>query len=320
MKALTFLEPGKVKMLDVPTPEPKKGEVLVKVTCAGVCGSDLGVLRSGGGINPISVGFISGHEFAGVRMDTGERVVVDPCTKCGVCLPCRMGNSNVCEHSLVIGGSGTNGAFAEYVAVPEECLIPVPDMDIDDVRLALVEPLAVGLHGVNETRLHGGPVAIFGAGAIGLSTLHELIAKGAREVTLVDLNTDRLAIAEKMGAKVATELPDGPYEVIYDAAGIAATRMTAIQKVMRGGSVILLGAAQKEFDLPAVQLILGNKSMKGSYGYTRPEFVSALYDAASVDTSWVRTIPFADGEDALNEMLAGKADAKTVKLMFRVGE
>ena len=318
MKALTFLEPGKVKMLDVPIPEVKEDEVLIKVSHVGVCGSDLGVLRSGGGINKIPVGFISGHEFVGYRQDTGEKVVVDPCTKCGTCLPCRMGHSNVCQHSVVIGGSGTNGAFAEYVAVPKKCLLPVPDIEVSDEQLALVEPLAVGLHGVNEVPLHGGSVAIFGAGAIGLSTLHELKARGVQNVTLVDLNQTRLQFAEKLGAKTATELPDGDYEVIYDCAGIAATRLTAIQKVIRSGSVVLLGAAQKEFDLPAVQLILGNKSLHGSYGYTGAEFASALYDAATVDTGWVHTIPFEEGERELNEMLAGKADSSIVKLMFKM--
>lgn len=318
MKALTFLEPGKVKMLEVPMPVPKQDEVLIKVSHAGVCGSDLGILRTGGGIQKIPVGFISGHEFVGYRQDTGEKVVIDPCTKCGVCLPCRMGNSNVCQNSIVIGGSGTNGAFAEYVAVPQKCLIPVPDIGINDERLALVEPLAVGLHGVNEVPLHGGPVAIFGAGAIGLSTLHELKVRGVKDVTLVDLNQTRLSFAEKLGAHTTTELPEGDYEVIYDCAGIAVTRLAAIQGVVRGGSVVLLGAAQKELELPVVQLILGNKSLRGSYGYTGAEFVTAMYDAADVDTSWVHTIPFDESEDALNEMLAGKADPAIVKLMFRM--
>lgn len=318
MKALTFEEPGIVKMNEVPMPAVGEDEVLIKVARVGVCGSDLAVLRSGGGIHKIQKGFISGHEFVGYRQDTGERVVADPCTKCGTCLMCRTGKSNICEHSIVIGGSGRNGAFAEYVAVPKKSLVPVKDDSIEDAKLAVSEPLAVALHGVNEVTFHGGPVAILGTGSIGFAVLHELKKRGVQDITMVDIQEARLELARKMGAKAATVLPENNYEVIFDAAGVTPTRLNAVNGVMRGGSVVFLGAAHKTLDFPVIKLILDNKSIHGSYGYTTTEFAAAVYDSFDVDTCWTQTVPFEDSEEALNEMLAGKADPGRVKLLFQM--
>lgn len=145
MKALTFLEPGKVKLIDVEMPEPGKDELLIKVLRVGVCGLDLSILLTGGGLKKAPVGHISGNEFLGVRKDTGEKVLVNPLTHCGICRPCRSDRTNVCQHPDVIGRSAMKGSFAEYVVVPKNRIVPVSDISLADEKLTLTEPLATGL-------------------------------------------------------------------------------------------------------------------------------------------------------------------------------
>lgn len=320
MKALTYVEPGVVKMSEIPMPEVGPEEVLVKVKQVGVCGSDLSIIRAKGmGVKGVQEGFVSGHEFIGYRQDTGEKVAVNPMTHCGVCEPCMHGHHNVCDVRKVIGGASKMGAFAEYVAVPKDRCIPIGDAASDD-QYTLAEPLANGVRAANMASPVDGPVAIYGAGAIGLSILHELKYRGVKDITVVDLAEARLPFAEKMGAKVDTELRGSGYEVIYDAVGATAVRSLCLEKVMNGGDVVCIGAAQREFNFPFPILINGGKHLHGSFGYLDDEFAMAIKHAETVDTSWIYKVPFADAEAAMLELLAGKADPSQIKLVFEMDQ
>lgn len=317
MKALQYVEPGVVKMAEIPVPEVGEDEVLIKVKQVGVCGSDLSIIRMKDmGVKGIVDGFISGHEFIGYRQDNGQKVAVNPMTHCGVCPACRAGKHNVCTNRTVIGGASRKGAFAEYVVVPKDRCIALTDDSITDDQYTLIEPLATGIRAINMAPPCEGPVAIYGAGAIGLSILHELVYRGIKDITVVDLNADRLAFAAKMGAKTATELEGAGYEVIYDAVGTTEVRSLCLQKVMNGGNVVAVACAQRDFNFPFPFLVNGGKSLHGTFGYLDHEFSMAVKHVENIDTSWIKKVPFDQAEEVMMELLQGRADPKEVKLVF----
>ena len=145
MKAWILSEIGKIEYTDVQRPIPEPGETLIKVRAAGICGSDVPrTYKTGAHKMPI----IIGHEFSGVVEETGERVGIFPLIPCKECGPCRSGHYEMCRHYDYIG-SRRDGAFAEYVAVPEENLIKLPD-EVSFEEAAMLEPMAVAVHAMRR--------------------------------------------------------------------------------------------------------------------------------------------------------------------------
>src|SRR4029079_11021286 len=168
VKALLFHGPGDLRLEDVPKPEPGPGDVLVQVEVALTDGTDAKAFRRG---HPILLGELPspfGHEFCGVDVATGRRVVAANSAACGVCAPCRRGQEELCENLQPL----LNGAYAEYLLVPARIaarnLLPVPD-GLDSKVAAMVEPLACCLHGIDRAQVEAEQtVAVLGLGPIGL--------------------------------------------------------------------------------------------------------------------------------------------------------
>jgi len=209
MKALVYEAPHDVRVEDIPLPQIKKGEALVKVAYAGICGSDL--MISAGKHPRARPPLVLGHEFCGEVVDVfdegnkgwiGKRVAVEPLLTCGKCRPCLEGNYHVCE-KLGFLGIDAPGGMAEYVAVPVERLYDVGDLSFEDA--AIVEPLAVAVHAVRRSGIKVGETAIvFGGGAIGGLLAQVLVIAGASKVIISEVSSYRRGYLKRLPVEVVS--------------------------------------------------------------------------------------------------------------------
>jgi 2-desacetyl-2-hydroxyethyl bacteriochlorophyllide A dehydrogenase len=257
MRAIVLDRPGSFRVAEVPDPTPGPGQIVVKVDCCGVCGTDLHIMD--GEFPPTPYPITPGHEFAGtvaaigpdvaIDLPLGAAVAVDPSLYCGYCRRCRSGRDNLCENWAAIGDT-VDGAFAEYVAVPAVNAHRLPD-GVDGQLAAMVEPLACAVHGLRRLGpLFGDTVVLAGAGTMGLLLLQLLVHSGAGPVTVVDRVPGRLAVARKLGAaQIAAsldELQDERFEIAVDATGVPAVVDGVSALLDRGGRLLVFGVAPAE--------------------------------------------------------------------------
>lgn len=257
MRALVLDHPGSFRVADVPDPTPQAGQVVVRVECCGICGTDLHILD--GEFPPTPYPITPGHEFAGtvvargadVKPDlpVGTRVAVDPSLYCGYCRRCRAGRDNLCENWAAIGDT-VDGAFAEFVAVPAVNAYRLPD-HLDGQYGAMVEPLACAVHGMRRLGpVFGEPTVVVGAGTMGLMMLQLLLHAGAGPVAVVDRVSERLEVARKLGAAQAVTdadaLDQARFGVAVDATGVPEAIEAAIGLLDRGGRMLVFGVSPAE--------------------------------------------------------------------------
>jgi (R,R)-butanediol dehydrogenase/meso-butanediol dehydrogenase/diacetyl reductase len=309
MQAAVFHGPRDIRLRHIPDPTPQAGEVLIKVQCAGICGSDLN--RFYYGSHPWPPGFIMGHEFCGdiaalgsgvSGWQVGQPVVIEPTLSCGTCYYCQHGHPNRCVEFVRRGitGSGTNGGFAEYVCVPAYQLHLRPPT-LTPTLAALAEPMAVSVHG---WRLAGveqpESVVIVGIGNIGLLAIRVAKALGAAEILAIGKYAPRQELARLYGASVVLE-PDDPqlHEVILDrtqglgaalvleAAGTPSSLRTAVAVARKGGKIVVLGVFHEEVSLDYRMILLTEKQIIGSLIYQRQDFTEAMtiLAAGGIDTA-----------------------------------
>ena len=207
MKSIVIKQPNELVIEEREVPQPKLGEVRVKVKLAGICGSDSHIYR---GHNPFAkYPRVIGHEFFGVidavgegvdQSRIGERVSVDPVISCGCCYPCSVGRPNVCS-SLTVLGVHRDGGFSQYAVVPSKNAYVIPD-EINDEFAVMIEPFTIAANATAQIKPTQNDVAlIYGAGPMGLTSVQAL--KGVynvKEVIVVDRIDERLAMAKSSGA------------------------------------------------------------------------------------------------------------------------
>jgi L-iditol 2-dehydrogenase len=288
MKALVLREYGKLVYGDVPEPRVAADEVLVKVEACGICGSDVhGFDGSTGRREPP---LVMGHEAAGVIAQTGpavqgwtagDRVTFDSTIYRLDDWYTRRGLYNLSDGRRVLGVSPgeyrCDGAFAEYVAVPQHILYRLP-AGMSFERAAMVEPVAVAAHAAGLTPIQVGDTAVVvGAGMIGLCLVQVLRAAGCGRVFAVDLEAGKRELARRLGADeafdprevdVAQELAGATAgrgaDVAFEAVGIAATVNTAIACVRRGATVTLLGNLSPSVEIPLQAVVTRQLRLQGS--------------------------------------------------------
>lgn len=254
-----MISPGQIEFHEVPVPDPKTGEVLIKIMNIGICGSDIHVYH---GKHPFtSYPVTQGHEVSGLIEKIGEgttgftigqKVTVQPQVVCGECYPCRHGKYNLCE-KLKVMGFQTTGMASQYFAVDAKRVTALPET-ISLEEGALIEPLAVAVHAVGcAGDVNGKSICVLGAGPIGILTAQVAKGLGAHNVMITDVSDIRLAKAKGVGVEAcintktedfATEFiryfgPDKA-DVIYDCAGNNITMNQAIRSARKGSVLILV--------------------------------------------------------------------------------
>jgi L-iditol 2-dehydrogenase len=243
MKVVRLHAPNDLRLHDEPKPEPGPGEALVRVKAVGICGSDLHWFGEAGiGDAKLKQPLVLGHEFAGVITEgarQGERVAIDPAVPCHACEFCLNGNPNLCEHLRFAGHGSEDGALREFIAWPEECLIPLPNL-LSDADGVMLEPLGVAIHAVDLAHLRAGmSTGVFGCGPIGLLVIQVARLAGATEVFVTEPLPHRLEAARRLGARDWT--PGQTVDVAFEVAGENEAVEAAFAAVKPGGGVLLAG-------------------------------------------------------------------------------
>ena len=311
MRAAVVTGPKSFEVQEVAAPVAEPGGVLVRVRNCGICGSDLHFYR---GEFPAMPGLRLGHEIAGEvaavgdgvsDLSTGQRVAIEPVEVCRECDFCRGGRYQLCVNRKLLGMM-TPGAFAEYVHVPDYTVHRLPD-GMDFEVGALVEPLAVSVHGLRQVGLSiGERVAILGSGTIGLTALVAARAMGASAVFMTARYPHQAEAARALGAahvveaneQVVQELTtafDGrpPEVVVETVGGHADTLNEAVQLAQAGGRVSILGVFTGPVSLNVTAVVLKEVLLLGSITYGRPgarsDFEVAL-EIASTRTEELRRL------------------------------
>ena len=295
MKALMYLGPERLEMARIPDPVAGEGEVLVQVEATGICGSDLhGYLgKTGRRIPPM----VMGHEFSGVvaalgpglsAYRVGDRVVVQPVISCGECEFCKQGLTNLCAAKKLFGVMDVNGSMAEFVAVPEHLLYPLP-ANVDFLSGALIEPLAVAYSATKKAEVRGKTVLVVGSGTIGLMLLQTILAEGPRAVYVSDVNEFRLGVAKRLGAAgvinpakgdfaaaVAEATLGRGFDVVFEAVGITPTVQQAMSALRIEGTCVWVGNSEKIISLNMQEVVTKVLRVFGTYTYSHAEFGEAL--------------------------------------------
>jgi L-iditol 2-dehydrogenase len=255
VRALRLHGPGDLRLHEEPSPEPGEGELLVRVTAVGLCGSDRHWLLEGSiGDAVLARPLVLGHEFVGVVESgprKGERVALDPAVPCGRCAVCLAEQSHLCPELRFAGHGSTDGALRTLVAWPERLAYRLPGSLPDDEG-ALLEPLGVALHALDLGHVEEGTTAgVFGCGPIGLLLVQALRAVGATVAVATDRQPHRVAAAAALGAARALDAGGGGLperlpgdlgvDVAFEAAGEDAALADAVNAVRPGGRVVVVG-------------------------------------------------------------------------------
>ena len=335
MKALvkSKAEPGLwMEMVDVPEPQPD--EVLIRIKKTAICGTDLHIWKwDEWSANTVPVPMVVGHEFCGEIVDTGtaarkfeigQRVSGEGHIICGICRNCRAGRGHLCRNTKGVGVNRA-GAFAQYLCIPEDNVVPIPD-DIPDEIAAIFDPLGNAVHTALSFDLVGEDVLVTGAGPIGI--MGALVAQrvGARKVVITDLSEYRIELARRMGVQYVVNaseqnlddvmaeigMTEG-FDIGLEMSGAAPAMRDMIDKMNNGGKVALLGIAPTEFAVDWNKIIFKMLQVKGIYGreifetwYKMIALVQSGLDLTDLITHRISVDEFETGFQILASGDAGK--------------
>ena len=322
MKALVYDGPKIVSYREVPDPVPNQDNVLIKIKAVGICGSDMHAYLGHDERRPAPL--ILGHEAAGIISGgdrNGERITINPLVSCGTCWACCNSRENICPNRQIISMPPREGAFAQYVTMPERNLVAVPS-DYCLQKAALVEPLAVGWHtaklAVRAIDLSMEKRAlVIGGGAIGLATALALRAIGIDDIVISEFNPLRREyLREHIDAKVV-EKTDASFSIIIDAVGFGSTRAIASQLVSPGGIIAHVGLGDNTDGLDVRRITLQEITFIGTYTYTAKDFkdtAEALFTGRLGLLEWIEKRPLSEGKASFRELLGNTVAAPKIVL------
>jgi (R,R)-butanediol dehydrogenase/meso-butanediol dehydrogenase/diacetyl reductase len=280
---------------ELPDPKPGPGELVLAVKSCGICGSDLHVSALPPGLPP---GTVMGHEFAGEVVEVGadlksqwkvgDRACALPCIGCGKCRACLDGDIVACPTLRTVGLGQIPGAYSQYVLTGSNESLRLP-AGVSFREGALVEPLAVGLHAVNQARLMPGErVMVIGAGPIGLAVTAWARFFGARAVVVNEKAPGRIALAQKFGATAVADVSKedpvtafqretgGPPDVIFECVGVPGLLQQCIGMARSRGRVVVVGVCmQPDMIFPAMAIIK-EVELRFVVAYHRRDFELAI--------------------------------------------
>lgn len=342
MKALILTDYLQLQYTELPTPEITPDEVLVRVKAVGICGSDVHGFDGSTGrrVPPL----VMGHEAAGEIValganvsgwQVGQRVTFDSTIYRLDDWYSRMGHYNLSDGRQVLGVSCAEfrrqGAFAEYVAVPQHILYNVPD-SVSFTKAAMVEPVAVSLHAIGLTSLQIGDSAlVIGAGTIGLILLQLLKLAGCSKIIAVDTASERLDLALSLGASHAfnpttdsvdqavLQLTQGRgTDIAFDAVGIGPTANLAVDCVRKGATITLVGNLSPTINLPLQKIVSRQLRLQGSCAING-EYQKAIelieQDAVNLQAILSAEAPLAEGPQWFSRLYAKEPGLLKVVLL-----
>jgi (R,R)-butanediol dehydrogenase / meso-butanediol dehydrogenase / diacetyl reductase len=295
MKAAVTTQQHGFDIVEMPDPAPGPDELVIRVAACGVCGSDIKAQPF------MPAGMVMGHELGGeivaVGSDAGDwregtKVAVLPVVSCGSCRHCAAGVVSHCAQSRYIG-MGSDGGFAEFAVVPARHAFALPD-DVTEIYAALVEPFAVGLHGVHSAQINpGDDVLVVGAGGVGLAMIAWARAKGAERVTAVDPDPHRRELAHTMGATdtlvSVTEADPNAYDAALECVGRPELLQSCQVVVRPQGCIVISGACAESTPIEPVTALLKELTIRFSVCYRPDEFreVIEAFSSGVVDPALV---------------------------------
>jgi threonine dehydrogenase-like Zn-dependent dehydrogenase len=293
MRAFQISEPHKSRIVDLPEPQCTAGEVLLRVSEVGFCGSDLSTFL---GKNPlVNYPIIPGHEISAriealgedvpESLKLGASVTVLPYSACGACSSCRRGRPNACRYNQTMGVQ-RDGAMTELVRIPWTSVAPDYGLRLD--QLAMVEPLTVGFHAVDRAQVtDADTIAVIGCGMIGIGAIVRGVARGAR-VIAVDIDNEKLATALELGAAATVnsrhsdalakirELTAGAgADVVVEAVGNPVTYRLAVEAAAFCGRLACIGYAAEDAPIPTRLIVQKELDVRGSRNATYLDFQAA---------------------------------------------
>ena len=326
-KAVVVRGAGHASLEEVPVPQVKPGDVLIKVAYVGVCHTDLEVLsgqlgyyKSGLAHYPI----VPGHEYSGRVVDVGpnvthlaegDAVVAETLHGCGECAACESDNAAACASRAEVGVLGHDGAYAEYVVLPGRFVHKLePGADL--LKASLVEPLSVvmrGLRRVSNLLTQPRRVAVAGAGPIGHLTALVLRHQG-HEVTAIEPHAERRSLLERLGVTTAEAFPtNAAFDLIVEATGNHQALTSVLQGSRPQSTVLLLGMAYGAHEFNFEQVVADEKTIAGSVGASAVDVDAAIAILPHLDLSVLTThvMPLARYADAW-DVARTRAQLKTV--------
>jgi threonine dehydrogenase-like Zn-dependent dehydrogenase len=267
-----------------------------------------------------------GHEFSGhveaigsavdrPELKVGVAVTANPLVSCRQCRYCLSGKQHLCPNRKLLGAH-LPGSNAEFVAIRADALFVIPS-ELSLAAASLAEPAACALHAavlaMPSPEKQG---LVVGAGPIGLMVIQALVDQGIKQVFCIDLNAERLAMAEKLGAVPGTfeSLASQPVDIVVDAVGASATRQGCSRVVRSGGRIVWIGLHEADTALPVNDFIRREITTYGSFAYTPIDFENALQALAQnrikLEDSWTQIEPLEKGTACYEKLLHGASISK----------
>ena len=341
MKAVRLIEVNHpLQMQDVPMPTVDEGDVLVRIKAAGICRSDVHYRAGKSPVWPLPMTL--GHEIAGVveyvgkqvrTVKVGDRVSLHYLLSCGDCYYCSTGNEQFCSQGSMLGHY-SDGGYAEYIAVPERNAVHLPiEMPYDQGAILMCSS-ATSFHALRKSRLKAGEtVAVFGVGGLGISAIQLAQAFGALDVYAVDINAEKLRLAEKYGAipvnsksrdpvaEIRRLTQDKGVDVALELIGLPQTMRQAVQCLGVMGRAVVAGISDKPLEINTYQELLGKENeIIGTNDHLLQELPLLIEIARrgklNLSEAITRTVPL--DADVINQVLDDLecfgADVRTVIL------
>lgn len=326
MRAAVFDGPGKkLEVRQAADPTPERGQLVLKVRYCGICGSDLHMTEEGAVMNP-GPGSILGHEFCGEVVAVGpgadawkegDRITALPFMGCGSCAECLAGQPVWCSQVRSHAGGAVPGGFAEYVTVGAGEAVRLPE-SLDWKAGALIEPLAVGLHGVDLARLRpGADVLVVGAGPVGLAVVAAARAMGAGRIVVTAKSDRRAELALSLGAtnfvtmeekvgRVFRSLTGGPPEVVFECVGSPGMIDYCMGLAGPRATVVVLGVCMRQDTLLPMRGVMKEVNLQFSNAYGVRDFrvAAEMLATSRVDLSDMVTdiVGFDEFPDAFEQL------------------
>ncbi len=339
MKAIVIPEPNKIEIREIPMPEVKENEALLKVRYVGICGADVASFT---GNQPFTTyPRIPGHEFSAEivsipendkELKAGDIVTCNPYFNCAECYSCKRGFVNCCTDNRTMGVQ-RDGAFCEFISIPVERIYHGKGLTAEE--LALIEPFSISQHAISRAEIkETDNVLVIGAGPIGLFAL--LAAKQkCNKIAVADILDNRLQLATEYGADAVVntkeksleeftkEFTDGNgFDVCIEACGAPETFLGCIDSAAFAGNIILIGNGKRETNFVHSIILKKELNIHGSRNALKADFLNNIDLVANKKADVLKMVSGVyDMENALDAFRAlADNDGTLAKLLIKIGD